>query len=508
MKVAAYCRVSTEKSDQLNSLETQKEFFESYCARNNDTLVHTYADEGISGTKIKNRKEFLRMMKEAEQGIFEQVIVKDVSRLARNTVDLLQSVRKLRLLNIETVFITSDMKTMGNSEFVLTLMGAMAQEESSNTSKRVKFGKKENAKKGRVPNIVYGYDKTPGDYFNLSINQDEARIVKQIYNWYTEEGYGAGKISCMLNERSVMTKRNCRWSQNAVSRILKNEIYIGKIINGKEEIADFLTGTRKGKEKEEWMIAERPELAIIDENQYKLAQNILSGRRDTFHITKERQSNKYIFSTLIKCAECGFSFRRIERKYKNTSVLWVCSGRNTNGSGSCNNKIKITEAELLETIRQYFTDILSQKDKIIPSILTECKRVYKSKGDKASYEKELKAQISKLARSKDKYTQMFMDDLITREELREKVALMNEQLVKAENALKVVSYNLSKGEQLEKIMEETFDSIKDIFERTEITNAQLKKVIKQIVVKKDGTIDIYLRLFSNMPTIPKDHIRT
>ena len=169
MKIAAYCRVSTDKADQINSLEAQKEFFSEYTQRTGDVLVKLYADEGISGTKIKNRKEFLRMMSDAEKGMFDMVVVKDISRFARNTVDLLQNVRKLKALGIETQFLTANMTSMGNSEFVLTIFGALAQEESANTSKRVKFGKKLNAEKGRVPNIVYGYDKTIGDYFNLCL---------------------------------------------------------------------------------------------------------------------------------------------------------------------------------------------------------------------------------------------------------------------------------------------------------------------------------------------------
>ena len=165
MNIAAYCRVSTDKEDQLNSLEAQKEFFSEYTKRTGDNLVRLYADEGISGTKIKNRKEFLRMMADAEHGLFDMVVVKDISRFARNTVDLLQNVRKLKALGIETQFLTANMTSMGNSEFVLTIFGALAQEESANTSKRVKFGKKMNAEKGRVPNIVYGYGvRLPPDY--------------------------------------------------------------------------------------------------------------------------------------------------------------------------------------------------------------------------------------------------------------------------------------------------------------------------------------------------------
>jgi len=498
MNVVAYCRVSTDKTDQLNSLETQKNFFLEYCERYNLNLVRTYADEGISGTKIKNRKEFLRMMKDAEKGIFEQVLVKDVSRLARNTVDLLQSVRSLRALNIDTTFITANMQTMGNSEFVLTLLGAVAQEESSNTSKRIKFGKKENASRGKVPNIVFGYDKTIGDFFNLQINPEEAKIVKQIYDWYTEEGYGATKIANMLNDRGLKTKRNCQWTQNAVARILKNEIYIGKIINGKEEIADFLTGIRREKNEDEWMVTKRPELAIISEEQYEMAQSILQGRHTAFNLNNERQSNKYPFSTLIKCADCGFSFRRVERKYKNTFVSWVCSGRNANGSSSCENKIKIPEEELMEAIRLYLININLQKNKIIANIVKEFNRVYKAKDDNAAYEKELIAKQSKLQKSKDKLTQMFIDDLISRTELNEKVSKINEQLEKTKNELKMVQYNLSKGDQLEDIISQTFKDMNELLSMDEITNAELKKVIKQILVKKDGTIDIYLRMLNDI----------
>lgn len=180
MNIAAYCRVSTDKENQLNSLEAQKKFFSEYTKRTGDNLVRLYADEGIPGTKIKNRKEFLRMMADAEHGLFDMVVVKDIFRFARNTVDLLQNVRKLKALGIETQFLTANMTSMGNSEFVLTIFGALAQEESANTSS-VKFGKKMNAGKGRVPNIVYGYDKTIGDYFNLAINEEETVVVRQIY---------------------------------------------------------------------------------------------------------------------------------------------------------------------------------------------------------------------------------------------------------------------------------------------------------------------------------------
>lgn len=498
MNIAAYCRVSTDKTDQLNSLEAQKEFFSEYTKRTGDKLVRLYADEGISGTKIKNRKEFLRMMADAERGLFDMVVVKDISRFARNTVDLLQNIRKLKALGIETQFLTANMTSMGNSEFVLTIFGALAQEESANTSKRVKFGKKMNAEKGRVPNIVYGYDKIPGDYFNLSINEDEAAVVRQIYKWYIQDGYGTARISGFLNERGLKTKRNCQWSQNAVCRILTNELYTGKIINGKQEVTDFLTGQRKEKDETDWMVVERPELRIIEPETFEQAQQTMQARGKTFRVDKERQSNKYLFSTLIKCKECGWSFRRTVRTYKNTYVRWVCSGHNGKGADSCPNAVALDEEELIQTLQKYFSSLLESKKNVIRHITNEFQRVYKAKDENLNYEKELNARLSKLQKTRQRYMDMYADDLISREELNEKIGGMRKEIEGLESELKMVSYHLTKGEQLEGILNRTFREIEDISDVGEMSNAQLKKIIQKIEVDKDGNVDIYLRLFGDL----------
>lgn len=498
MNIAAYCRVSTDKSDQLNSLETQKEFFLEYTKRAGDNLIKLYADEGISGTKIKNRKEFQRMLADAEKGLFDMVVVKDISRFARNTVDLLQSVRKLKSLGIETQFLTANMTSMGNSEFVLTIFGALAQEESANTSKRIKFGKKMNAEKGRVPNIVFGYDKTIGDYFTLSINENEAMTIRQIFQWYTEEGYGGSKIANMLNERGIKTKRGNNWSQNSVCRILTNEIYTGKIINGKEEIADFLTGQRKEKDESEWLVTIRPELRIVEDEVFDKAQDILKGRHDSFKITHERQSNKYLFSTLIKCKECGWSFRRTVRQYKNTYVRWVCSGHNGKGADSCPNAVTVDEEELIQALQEYFQEILGKKKKVINYVIKEFQRVYKAKDENIEYEKQLNAELNRLRKSREKYMDMYTDDLISREELNEKIGGMRKEIERLEKELKMVSYHLTKGEQLEAILNSTFKQLEDITDVHEMTNAQLKRLINKIEVDKDGNVDIYLRLIGDL----------
>ncbi|NSI90590.1 recombinase family protein [[Clostridium] scindens] len=498
MNIAAYCRVSTEKEDQLNSLEAQKKFFTEYTQRTGDILVRLYADEGISGTKTKNRKEFMRMMADADKRLFDMLVVKDISRFARNTVDLLENVRKLKSLGIETQFLTANMTSFGNSEFVLTIFGALAQEESANTSKRVKFGKKINAEKGRVPNIVYGYDKTIGDYFNLEINREEAAVIKQIFKLYTEEGYGALKIANHLNEQGIRTKRGCTWSQNAICRILDNELYTGKVINGKQEVTDFLTGQRTEKDETEWMVVERPDLRIIEPEMYEKAKEVRAAKSKAFHLTSERESNKYLFSTLIKCKECGWSFRRIVRKYKNTYVRWVCSGHNGQGADSCPNAQKVDEDELIQVLNDYFAEILKNKKNVIRYVTNEFQRVYKAKDENVNYEKELNAQLARLQKTRQKYMDMYTDDLISREELNDKIGGMRKEIERLENELKMVSYNLTKGQQLENILNSTFRRIEDITDVREMSNLQLKRIIQKIEVDKDGNVDIYLRLLGDL----------
>lgn len=498
MNIAAYCRVSTDKEDQLNSLEAQKKFFAEYTQRTGDTLVRLYADEGISGTKIKNRKEFLRMMEDAKRGLFQLVVVKDISRFARNTVDLLQNIRTLKALGIETQFLTANMTSMGNSEFVLTIFGALAQEESANTSKRVKFGKKINAEKGKVPNLVFGYDKTNGDLFNLAINEREAETVRMIFGLYREEGYGAAKIAIRLNERGIKTKRGCAWTANAVVRILTNELYTGKIINGKQEVSDFLTGQRKDKNSSEWLVVERPDLRMIEPEAFCDVQEILKTRGRTFKLDKERYSNKFLFSTLIKCKACGWSFRRVERKYRNTYVTWVCSGRNGKGADSCPNRTVIDEKELMQVLTAYFAELLGNQKNVIKYVVSEFEKAYKAKDQNLDYEKQLSAELAKLTKSRQKFMDMYTDDLISREELNERLAGMRQRMEYLESELKTITCHLTKHEQLEGILTKTFRSIEDVTDVSQMTNAQLRKIIQRIEVDENGNVDIYLHLMQEL----------
>ena len=211
MKIAAYCRVSTDKEEQLDSLAHQREFFLEYASQNGHELVKLYADEGISGISLKRRTEFQRLIRDAGSGQFQMVVVKDVSRFARNTVDFLQSIRALKSFGINTLFLTANMESLGESEFILTVFSALAQEESVNLSKRVKFGKKITAKKGRVPPRVFGYDRI--DNYTLTVNRHEARIVREIYRLFLDEGLECRRISEQLNSLGYKTKLGHKYTE-------------------------------------------------------------------------------------------------------------------------------------------------------------------------------------------------------------------------------------------------------------------------------------------------------
>lgn len=493
MQIAAYCRVSTDKEDQLNSLEKQKEFFREYAERNNHHLARLYADEGISGTKIKKRREFQRMMADAERGLFEMVVVKDISRFARNTVDLLESVRRLKALGIEVQFLTAQMTSMGGSEFVLTVMGALAQEESANMSKRVKFGKKMNAQKGRVPNIVYGYDKIKGEYFTLHINQEEAAVVRRIFQWYNHEGLGSARIANRLNEMGLLTKRGCRWSQNAVGSILANALYTGRIINGKQEVSDFLTGKRVRRDEEDWLVVDRPELRIISREEYDLAQKTLRERYEAFHLEKTRHSNRYLFSTIIKCKDCGWSFCRTVRTYKNTYIRWCCSGHNGRGADSCPNAVTVDEDQLIDMLQQYFRDILAHKKQVMRCVVGEFQRTYQSQNENVRYEKDLTQKLNKLKSSREKYIHLYTDELITRQELNERIGKTNQEIEQLEKELAAVRLHLTRGRQLERILNDTFREPENIADVRSMTNTQLKRIVSKILVDHQGHVEIYLK---------------
>ena len=500
MKIAAYCRVSTDKDEQLDSLIHQKEFFVEYAKRNGHELFRLYADEGITGTSLKKREEFKRLLRDAELGLFDMVVVKDISRFARNTVDALQSIRKLKAMGINTLFLTANMDSMGDSEFVLTLFSAMAQEESNNLSKRVKWGKKINAEKGRVPQRVFGYDRL--DKFTLEINPEEAKIVRKIFCLYNEQGLGCRTISMTLNQAGDKTKYGNEWNARGVRRVLVNPLYCGILVNHKYEVEDFLTGKQVNIPKEDHFCHQRPSWAIVSPKVFQKAQEIMESRRikyDSGALFKDaRYSSKHVFSTLIKCEHCGRSFTRKTYTYVNTRVYWRCVTNDQYTAQKCDNRVLLDEPELIEELRKYFASMIEDRGIFVANTLdTLGKQIPKAQTPEQTRQ-EIASKRKKLLNKKERYQEMYANDLISMAELKNKLADIAEELKAVELDLEQNARPEKSVSNAEQTIQRYRQEILRFLELETVTNMDMRRIIDHISVNKNGNVRVVLKKFEDV----------
>ena len=497
MNIAAYCRVSTDHEEQLSSLESQRAFFKEYAEKNQHHLVHVYADEGISGTSLKKRANFLKLMADAKLGLFEMVVVKDVSRFARNTVDFLQSIRALKAMGINTIFLTANMDSLGDSEFILTIFSAMAQEESANLSKRVKFGKQVNAKRGRVPNRIFGYERA--DNYNLIINPIEAEIIKKIFRMYVHEGLGCRKIAIQLNNDGASTKLGSTWNGRQVRRVLTNETYAGTYINNKYEVGDYLTGKLVRRPESQHLRHERPEWAIVSREDFDAAQAILGERRETYKNQEvfrgARYSNKHIFSTLIKCGKCGGSYARKHYTNVSTRIYWKCRTNDQQTASVCDNIVKIEEDELLDAVKDYLSSIVSDKDAFVKRIVSSVTSLLQTE-DASQQIEQLQAQKEKLEKQLRKLQDLYINDIISMDELKAKTSAINGDVADITYRLHQLNATSGTEEAIAQAAAHYASEVERFLSLETITNEDMRKVIDHILVDPDGTVTIHIKKFA------------
>ena len=326
IRVASYCRVSTDKEDQANSFEAQQRYFRAYIARQPDwELYEIYADEGITGTSTKKRIQFNRMMNDAYAGRFQLILTKEVSRFSRNILDTISYTRELKSMGTGVIFMNDGINTLDeDAELRLSIMASIAQEESRKISSRVKWGQTRQMERGVVfGRSLLGYDVKNG---TLSINPEGAEIVRLIFHKYGVEGKGTTVIARELQEAGYRTSTGrAMWSNSHIVKILQNEKYVGDLIQKKAYTPDYLTHEKKANHgAEERVILRNHHEPIIDRDLWDTVQGELR-KRNRCGEYGAGHSNRYIFSGKIKCGVCGASFVARTKKTKNGSLKrWRC----------------------------------------------------------------------------------------------------------------------------------------------------------------------------------------
>jgi DNA invertase Pin-like site-specific DNA recombinase len=326
LRVAAYCRVSTDDEDQLFSLDAQIKHYDSYIKQNPEwEFAGLYYDKGITGTKKEKRPEFLRLITDCESKRIDLIVTKSISRFSRNTTDCLEVVRRLIDLHVFVYFEKENIHTGSmESELMLSILSGLAANESTSISENNKWSVKQRFQNGtfRLSSPPYGYDSIEG---KLVINEDQAKTIRMIFSM-TLAGFGVGKIAKELNRLKIPTKRSQFWNSSTILGILQNEKYVGDALFQKTFTdACFKRHLNTG-ERDFYQIKDNHP-AIISRADFDAVQTILLQRRKEKSIEKQnpKYQNRYPFSGKILCFECGGKFKRRIHAQCQERIAWCCS---------------------------------------------------------------------------------------------------------------------------------------------------------------------------------------
>ena len=415
LRVAAYCRVSTDSDEQATSYEAQIEHYTEYISKNpNWVMAGIFADDGISGTNTKKRDEFNRMIEECMAGNIDMIITKSISRFARNTLDCLKYIRQLKDKNIPVYFEKEAINTMDSKgEVLLTIMASLAQQESQSLSQNVKLGIQYRYQQGKVQvnhNRFLGYTKDAEG--NLVIDPEQAEIVRRIYREYLQ-GQSMDKIAAGLEADGILTGAgNTKWHTSTINKILRNEKYMGDALLQKTYTTDFLTKKRiKNNGTVPQYYVEDDHEAIIPKDIFLLVQEELVRRRVVHTSDNGKRhcySCKHCFAQMVFCGECGEFYRRVHWNNRGCkSIVWRCCSRLENTGHVC--RARTVNEKLLEQVTlDAINRVLCEKDDFLKTLQANIATVV-LQGDTLSPDaidarlRELQKELLKKANQKDDY---------------------------------------------------------------------------------------------------------
>lgn len=488
LKVTYYARVSSEKDEQLNSLSNQVFYFENHIKEvSNWTYVEGYVDEGISGTSVNKRDSFKRMIADSKKGKFDLILTKEVTRFARNTLDSISYTQKLLENGVGVYFQSDNINTiMPDSELRLTIMASVAQDEVRKLSERVKFGFSRSIEKKRVlgNNNIFGYRK---DKTKLVIHEEEAKMIRELFEIYSQGEMGFYKISEYFKQKGYKGKNGTPISSQTLRRIIRNPKYKGYYRTGTVKVVDYKLHKAQKMPKEEWKVFECKENipAIVSEELWEKCNNILEKKSASCLNRVENKDvfkSRYTFSGLIYCKEHEGEehmpgYNRISGSKRSNKPAWACSRYITYGLKECESPI-IQESELIEIFKVVLNKFLSNKEEIIEDLLNKYK--------KYNFTKDFEVEISNIENNinviqtkKDKLLELTIKNLLSDDEFYKRNEELNQEIQREQEKIK----NLKKEKENLSSIEDNMKQIKGALEKEIKIDENIEDLIKLLVDK-------------------------
>lgn len=504
-RVAAYCRVSTDSEEQLNSYEAQKSYYTQKIADSPDwEMAGIYADEGISGTSMKKRTEFKKMITACKRGRIDLIITKSLSRFARNTVDCLETVRLLKANGIGVYFEKENINTLTeSSEFLITLFSGFAQAESESLSKNVAWGWRKSAEAGNVYfqyKRMLGYRK--GTDGQPEIVPEEAEIIRRIYRRYLA-GCSLGQIKQELEQDNIPTAQKVeRWSSAVIHNILTNEKYMGDALLQKTYITDCITKkVKKNMGERPMYYVENNHPAIIPRETFDQVQKEMTRRSSKRKVLQKsgktelgKYSGKYALTELLVCGECGSPYKRVTwARNGKKRIVWRCVSRLEFGTKYCHNSPTLDESRLHNAILAAMNEYTAIRQEVCPDVLAMVEEAKRAMSQAGAMLLELKKRMDAVSQEQSDVLDRLLANMADAELNARMKALTDEKEALKAQILKVQQKEVSMAEQAAK-RQQMWDSLMECSAGyTEFDDEFVRQIIQKITVEDAETIHIHFR---------------
>lgn len=503
LRVAAYCRVSTDSEDQIESYKAQVAHYSEAIAKNPQwRFVDIYADEGITGTMAKKRPNFMRMIRDCDKGKIDLILTKSVARFARNTVDSLNYVRRLKAKGIGVYFEEQNLDSLkADSEMLIGFHSVMAQAESENISANVKWGIRQRMKSGTFAfryNIL-GYRK--GTDGQPEIIPEEAEIIRLIYQMYLDGG-SLDQIKKYLEQHNILTaQKKTAWSLQIIQNILTNERYCGDMLLQKTFTENPITKkVKKNRGEMAKYLISNNHPAIIERDTYKAVQMEIARRgskRKTADKTITEQgkySGKFALSELLVCGECGSPYRRITwTKNGKSRKVWRCLSRVEHGTQFCFHSVSVEETKLKDAICRALNKAIEHREEVLGLIMSNLS--YGVTGDDdVLYMSSIEQQLKDLDDEMDRTVKLSHESNGDSKRFRDMISELCRQMTALRQELELVKAKLATNEKVSAEIERIKNMLTDdTMKFNEFDEVTVRRLVEYIRVMADKRIIVVLK---------------